>query len=117
MCRKREQKKKTCFQNYMRYIVGAEFLISVTRGSTRKTTLTTEQDLNVKRNYLCVGRQSKKKKCFQNYMRYIVGAEFLISITRSNTRKTTLTTEQDLNVKANYLCVERQNRKKTTFQN
>ena len=36
--------KKTAFENYMRYIVGAEFLRSITRSSRRKTILKTEQD-------------------------------------------------------------------------
>ena len=80
----------------MRDIVAKEFSLSVTRGSRTKTILKTEQDLNVKPIYLCAERENKKKTCFENYMRYIVGAEFLISITRSNTRKTTLTTEQRL---------------------
>ena len=48
-------------------------------------------------------------------MRYIVGTEFLLSVTRSSRKKTILKTEQDLNVKTNYLCVERYNRKKNGF--
>ena len=48
--------KKTALQNYMRYIVGTEFLLSVTTSSRRKTILKTEQYLNVKTNYLCVER-------------------------------------------------------------
>ena len=47
---------KTAFENYMRYIVATEFLLSVTRSTRRKTILKTEKDLNVKTNYLCVGR-------------------------------------------------------------
>ena len=57
--------KKTGFQNYMRYIVRTEFLRSVTRGSRRKTILKTEQDLNVKTNYLRVERSTKKKRLFK----------------------------------------------------
>ena len=53
---KHSQEKKTGFQNYMRDIVGPQFLISITRSSRRKTILKTQQDLNVKTNYLCVGR-------------------------------------------------------------
>ena len=47
---------ETAFENYMRYIVGTEFLLSVTTSSIRKTILKTEWELNVKLNYLCVGR-------------------------------------------------------------
>ena len=77
----------------MRYIVATESLISITGSSRRKTILKTEQDLNVKTNYLCVETYNRKKTASQNYMRYIVGTEFLLSVTRSSRRKTILKTE------------------------
>ena len=56
---------KTAFENYMRYIVGTEFLLSVTRSSRRKTILKTEWDLNVKGNYLYVEIYGKKNDCLK----------------------------------------------------
>ena len=49
----------------------------------------------------------EKKTAFQNYTRYIVPTEFLLSLTRSSGRKMILKAEWDLNVNPNYLYVER----------